>query len=132
MTKRIVRDKASAWLASQNVAVKTSRGSATGGPSKTELLKRHILKTVSETGAPPTRESCMIALYGKDTNSWKPESFKNYCTYLRKGGQGNYTKKKYKIDLINIKEIVYVIGYPNADETDLMTDAEHALSEANN
>lgn len=117
--KRTVVNPAMAWLSANNVVAGAPKSGGTKGPNKQELLKQYILKTFKETGAPPTRDKCMMHLYGENKDHWKSNAFKNYCTYLR-GGE-NYTKKKYRIDLVENNSIVYVVGYPNTDFTDLLT-----------
>ena len=117
--KKTVVNPAMVWMSKNNVAAGAPKSGGTKGPNKQELLKQYILKTFKETSAPPTREACMVHLYGKNKDHWKSNAFKNYCTYLR-GGE-NYNKKKYRIDLVDNNNVVYVVGYPNADFTDLLT-----------
>jgi hypothetical protein len=124
MTQRkVVVNPMNAWLQKNNVTVGAGKKGGASEPSKVELLKRFILKKLKEEQQPPTRDECMTHLYGEDTKLWKHDAFKNYCCYLRgKGGaSGNYTKKAYRIDLVENNNTVYVCGWSNADFSDLLT-----------
>ena len=117
--KKIVVNPAMAWLSANNVVAGAPKSGGTKGPNKQELLRTFILKTFEKDSRPPSRDECMTHLYGTDKNSWKPKAFKNYCSYLR--GGDNYAKKKYRIDLVENNGIIYIVGWPNADFTELLT-----------
>ena len=119
MAQKKAVNPAMAWMTKNSITAGAPKSGGTKGPNKQELLRKFILKSFKETGAPPTRDKCMVHLYGDNKDHWKANAFKNYCTYLR-GGE-NYAKKKYRIDLVESNGTVYVVGYPNETFTDLLT-----------